>query len=179
MEVEEMDEDNEEYGDDCEYYGDDEAENWSENGNYQDEGDYESEEESEESYSELPKLERQQKLDAKRPDEIDGMKVHKMQPYVPLKLEEDAAARNQIDVERVDPESDDEDYLMGTTNRIKVKGLPILSAEVIHDKFTSNKAELEGFNIIKEKRAEIRNKKIVLVDKDAEKDQESDQDEEL
>jgi len=157
MEVEEIDEDNEDY--DEEYYGDDEAENWSENGDYKDEGDYESDEESEESYSELPKLERQQKLDAKRPDEIDGMKVHKMQPYAPLKLEEDVPAQNQIDVNRVDPESDDEDYLMGTINRIKVKGLPILSAEVIHDKFTSNKAELEGFNIIKEKRAEIRNKK--------------------
>jgi len=177
MEVEEIDEDNEDY--DEEYYGDDEAENWSENGDYKDEGDYESDEESEESYSELPKLERQQKLDAKRPDEIDGMKVHKMQPYVPLDLEEDKPAQNQINVDRVDPESDDEDYLMGTINRIKVKGLPILSAEVIHDKFTSNKAELEGFNIIKEKRAEIRNKKIVLVDKDAKKDKEDNEDDEL
>merc|ERR1712151_612241 len=97
----------------------------------------------------------------------------------PLGLEQDGPAQNQIDEDRVDPESDDEDYLMGTINRIKVKGLPILSAEVINDKFTSNKAELEGFNIIKEKRAEIRNKKIVLVDKDAEKDQEDDQDEDL
>jgi len=75
MEVEEIDEDNEDYNDEGEYYGDDEAENWSENGDYQDEGDFESDEESEESYSELPKLERQQKLDSKRPDEIDGMKV--------------------------------------------------------------------------------------------------------
>jgi len=179
MEVEEIDEDNEEYDGEGEYYGDDEAENWSENGDCQDEGDFESEEESEESYSELPKLERQQKLDAKRPDEIDGMKVHKMQPHVPLKLEEDVPAQNQIDLDRVDPVSDDEDYLMGTINRIKVKGLPILSAEVIHDKFTSNKAELEGFNIVKEKRAEIRNKKIVLVDKNVEEDKEDDQDEDL
>jgi len=68
---------------------------------------------------------------------------------------------------------------MGTTNRIKVKGLPVLSAEVIHDKFTSNKAELEGFNIIKEKRAEIRNKKIVLVDKDAENAKEENSDDDL
>jgi len=94
-------------------------------------------------------------------------------------LEEDGPARNQIDLERVDPESDDEDYLMGTTNRIKVKGLPILSAEVIHDKFTSNKAELDGFNIIKEKKAEIRNKKIVLVDKDAKKSEEENSDDDL
>lgn len=107
------------------------------------------------------------------------MKVQKVVAYEPLKLEEDLAAQNQIDLDRVDPESDEEDYLMGTTNRIKVKGLPMLSAEVINDKFTSNKAELQGFNIIKEKRAEIRNKKIVLVDKDAEQDKEDNQDEDL
>jgi len=94
-------------------------------------------------------------------------------------LEKDGPAQHQIDVDRVDPESDDEDYLMGTINRIKVKGLPVLSAEVIHDKFTSNKAELEGFNIIKEKRAEIRNKKIVLVDKDAENAEEENSDDDL
>jgi hypothetical protein len=107
------------------------------------------------------------------------MKVQKVVEYAPLKLEEDLPAQNQIDLDRVDPESDDEDYLMGTTDRIKVKGLPMLSAEVINDKFTSNKAELQGFNIIKEKRAEIRNKKIVLVDKDAVQDKEDSQDEDL
>lgn len=107
------------------------------------------------------------------------MKVQKLQEYAPLEFEEDGPAQHQVDVDRVDPESDDEDYLMGTTNRIKVKGLPVLSAEVIHDKFTSNKAELEGFNIIKEKRAEIRNKKIVLVDKDAENAKEENSDDDL
>lgn len=172
MEVEECDEDNEDYDDD-------EAVNWSEDGDCKDGDNNESDEGSEESYSSLPKLERMQKLDAKRPDEIDGMKVQKVVEYEPLNLGEDLPAQNQIDLDRVDPVSDDEDYLMGTIDRIKVKGLPVLSAEVINDKFTSNKAELKGFNIIKEKRAEIRNKKIVLVDKDAEQDKEDSQDEDL
>merc|ERR1739845_282091 len=68
---------------------------------------------------------------------------------------------------------------MGTTNRIKVKGLPMLSAETIHEKFTSNKTTLEGMTIIKEKKAEIRKKKIVVVDKNPEKKDDEDEDAEI
>jgi len=90
------------------------------------------------------------------------------------------AAQNAVDPDREDPESEDEDYAMGTTNRIKVKGQPLLAAEVIYDKFVSTKKALEGMNIIKEKKAEIRKKKIVIVNKEEEKKNSSDaEDEEL
>jgi len=179
MEVEEIDEDNEDYDEDDGYFSDDKADNLSEKGDSKDEDDNGSDSKSETSYGSLPKLERMKLIDAKRPDEIDGMKVVKIVEYACLELGEDLPAQNQIDLERVDPVSDDEDYLMGTIDRIKVKGLPVLSAEIIADRFTSTKAELNGFNIIKEKRAEIRNKKIVILDKDAEEVKVDSQDEDL
>jgi len=143
---------------------------------YEDDYNYDEEEEkeefnsdddfSEDSYSELSKLERQKKKDEKRPDFINGMKVLKYELTPQLKYEEDVRLQEMVNPDKDEEESDEEDYLMGTTNRIKVKGKVLLSAEAIYDKFVSNKKNLEGLNIIQEKRAEIRNKKIVLVPKE-------------
>lgn len=158
--------------------------NWSENCD-KESGHISEEEEDEyseeDSYSDLPKFERQLKKDAKRPDYIDGMKVLKIEHTPQLAFEEDTALQNMIDPDRVEPESDDEDYALGTTNRIKVKGKIMLSAEAINDQFIANKKDLSQLNIVKEKKAEIRKKKIVLVDKykNEEKDQNKEIDEEL
>jgi len=107
-----------------EYFDENDNVNWSnDNNDEEDEEDEEKEEFSEEdSYSELPKLERQEKKDAKRPDYIDGMKVLKVEHTPQLTFEEDIAAQNMVNPDREEAESDDEDYAMGTTNRIKVKG---------------------------------------------------------
>merc|ERR1711862_450021 len=119
----------------------------------------------EDSYSELPKMERQEKKDAKSPDYIDGMKVLKVEHTPQLTFDEDIALQKMINPNREEPESDEEDYALGTTNRIKVKGQVLLSAEAIYEKFVANKQDMGELTIIKEKRAEIRKKKIVLVDK--------------
>merc|ERR1712048_622071 len=142
----------------------------------------EDDEEDESDDEDMDKIERQIKKDAKHPDYIDGMKVLKFEYTPQLAYEEDTALQNIMDPNRVEPESDDEDYALGTTNRIKVKGKIMLSAEAIHDKFVSDKKDLNGFNIVKEKKAEIRKKKIVLVDKyrePLEKDANKEIDEEL
>merc|ERR1712048_315097 len=146
----------------------------------EDEDEDEDEEESDD--EDMDKIERQIKKDAKRPDYIDGMKVLKFEYTPQLTYEEDTALQNIMDPNRVEPESDDEDYALGTTNRIKVKGKIMLSAEAIHDQFVANKKDLSQLNIVKEKKAEIRKKKIVLVDKyrePLEKDANKEIDEEL
>jgi len=107
-----------------EYFDENDDGNWS-NENYDDNDEKEDEEDEyseDDSYSELPKLERQEKKDAKRPDYIDGMKVLKVEYTPQLTFEEDIAAQNMVNPDREEPESGDEDYAMGTTNRIKVKG---------------------------------------------------------
>jgi len=174
-EIEEYEE--EEIIDDEEYNGDDEG-NWSDDEKWDkvsgqiDEEDEELDDESSDAWScdskYVSKLEKQERKDKKRPDFIDGMKVLKVEYTPQLTYEEDTALQTIMDPNREEPESDEEDYAMGTTNRIKVKGGVLLSAEMIHDKFVSEKKELAGLNIVKEKRAEIRKKKIVLVDKNKE-----------
>ena len=76
-------------------------------------------------------------------------------------------------------DSDPEDYALGTTDRCKIKGLPLLSAEQINDRF--ERTDLAGMTIIKERKAEIRKKKIVMIDKDAAEvvDEDEEADEEL
>merc|ERR1712113_179880 len=178
VEIEEVEEGQEEFVDDENYDADND--NWSdEQGNGEDDEEF-SEEYSDED-DELDKLERQLKKDAKRPDYIDGMKVLKVTQTPQLTYEEDLRLQHMIDPDREEPESDDEDYALGTTNRIKVKGKCMLDAETIHDKFVSEKKELEGLNIVREKKAEIRKKKIVLVDKYKveEKDEQKEKDEEI
>jgi len=94
------------------------------------------------------------------------MKVWKV-PHPPaIPYEEDHLAQKRMDIDKQEKleDSDPEDYHMGTTDRMKVKGTPMLSAEQITDKY--QKVNLNGLTIIKEKKAEIRKKKIVMLYKD-------------
>lgn len=113
------------------------------------------------------------------------MKVCKVEYTPALTFEEDIRLQEMIAPKpegEEEVESDPEDYLMGTIDRIKVKGQVLLSAEVIHDRFVSNKKDMGELTIIKEKKAEIRKRKIVIVDKDAvseETNEQKEKDEEL
>lgn len=124
--------------------------------------DDEEEEEENSEDEEDDKFEAQQKLDAKRPDFIEGMKVFKIIRPDMIPFEEDVAMQESLTYVK-EESSDDEDYTMGTKIRIKVKGEALLSAEMMTVNFA--KQEVNDLNILKEKKAVMRKKKIFLVDK--------------